>query len=75
MAKKNALKGFDSRAIKVCLEQADCDLCAEKKGRGFQDCASFYLERGGEDAEPLVFLCGECLSEIAAQMERKEATR
>jgi len=75
MAKKNALEGFDSRTIKVCLEQADCDLCAEKKRRGFQDCACFYLERGGEDAEPLVFLCGECLSKIVALMERKEAAR
>jgi hypothetical protein len=72
---KNELEGFDSRTIKVRLEQADCDLCAEKKGRGFQDCACFYLKRGKEESESLVFLCGECLSKIATRMERREETR
>ena len=73
MPKKNALEGFDSRTINVRLEQADCDLCAEKKGRGFQDCACFYLKRCEGQAESLVFLCGECLSKIAALMQREEA--
>lgn len=68
MGKKDALEGFDTDVFKVRFEQADCDLCAEKKGCGFQDCACFYLKQDG-DEESLLFVCGKCLGRIVAVME------